>query len=73
MTRRKRPQRISGKAVLVKEGAYDGITSQPICLQDESSDDAVTFNMQEPGGLWSIELQRVVHDLATKQQLQISW
>ena len=28
---------------------------------------------EEPGGLWSIELQRVVHDLATKQQLQISW
>ena len=45
LTRRKRPQRISGKAVLVKEGAYDGITSQPICLQDEISDDAVTFNM----------------------------
>ena len=45
LTRRKRPQRISGKAVLVKEGADDGITSQPICPQDESSDDAVTFNM----------------------------
>ena len=45
LTRRKRPQRISGKAVLVKEGADDGITSQPICPQGESTDDAVTFNM----------------------------
>ena len=28
---------------------------------------------QEPGGLQSMELKRVAHDLATKQQLQISW
>ena len=27
---------------------------------------------QEPGGLWSTELQRVVRNLATKRQLQIS-